>query len=112
MRHWFPSSIEANPAIQVEYRSTPWANWYQTFTTAIGAGTAPDVSTGAAYQAVQFYDQGAVAAVNDVVAALESSGALADFLPSTIERLRYDDHDVAVPWDDQHPRPLLPKGSV
>jgi multiple sugar transport system substrate-binding protein len=89
---------EANPDIQVAYRSTPWANWYQTFTTAIGAGTAPDVSTGAAYQAVQFYDQGAVAAVDDVVAALDSSGALADFLPSTIERLHYDDHYVAVPW--------------
>ena len=89
---------EANPAIQVEYRSTPWANWYQTFTTAIGAGTAPDVSTGAAYQAVQFYDQGAVAAVDDLVADLESSGALADFLPGTVERLRYDDHYVAVPW--------------
>ena len=89
---------EEYPDIQVAYRSTPWANWYQTFTTAIGAGTAPDVSTGAAYQAVQFYDQGAVAAVDDVVAALDSSGALADFLPSTIERLRYDEHYVAVPW--------------
>ncbi|MCD6031890.1 MAG: extracellular solute-binding protein family 1, partial [Thermomicrobiales bacterium] len=89
---------EANPAIQVEYRSTPWANWYQTFTTAIGAGSAPDVSTGAAYQAVQFYDQGAVAALDELVAELESSGALADFLPGTIERLRYDDHYVAVPW--------------
>ncbi|MDF3043032.1 MAG: extracellular solute-binding protein family 1 [Thermomicrobiales bacterium] len=89
---------EANPAIQVEYRSTPWANWYQTFTTAIGAGSAPDVSTGAAYQAVQFYDQGAVAAVDELVAELESSGALDDFLPGTIDRLRYDDHYVAVPW--------------
>ena len=97
---------------QVAYRSTPWANWYQTFTTAIGAGTAPDVSTGAAYQSVQFYDQGAVAAVDDVVAALESSGALADFLPGTIERLQYDDHYVAVPWADRYPRPLLPQGSV
>lgn len=89
---------EVDPNIQVEYRSTPWANWYQTFTTAIGAGSAPDVSTGAAYQAVQFYDQGAVAAVDDLVADLESSGALADFLPGTVERLRYDDHYVAVPW--------------
>ncbi len=89
---------EATPAIQVEYRSTPWANWYQTFTTAIGAGSAPDVSTGAAYQAVQFYDQGAVAAVDELVAELESTGALDDFLPGTIERLRYDDHYVAVPW--------------
>ncbi len=89
---------DENPGITVEYRSTPWSNWYQTFTTAIGAGTAPDVSTGAAYQSVQFYDQGAVAPVDDLVADLESSGALADFLPGTVERLRYDDHQIALPW--------------
>ena len=29
-----------NPGIQVQYRSVPWANWYQTYVTAIGAGTA------------------------------------------------------------------------
>lgn len=89
---------EAHPGIVVEYRSTPWNNWYQTFTTAIGAGTAPDVSTGAAYQSVQFYDQGAVSAVDDVVADWETSGALADFLPGTVDRLRFDDHHVALPW--------------
>jgi len=89
---------EEHPGIAAEYRSTPWANWYQTFTTAIGAGTAPDVSTGAAYQSVQFYDQGAVAAVDDIVAEWESSGALADFLPGTVERLRFDDHQIALPW--------------
>jgi multiple sugar transport system substrate-binding protein len=87
-----------HPGIVVDYRSTPWSNWYQTFTTAIGAGTAPDVSTGAAYQSVQFYDQGAVAAVDDVVADWESSGAIEDFLPGTVDRLRYDDHQVALPW--------------
>lgn len=87
-----------NPGIVVDYRSTPWANWYQTFTTAIGAGTAPDVSTGAAYQSVQFYDQGAVSAVDDVVAEWEASGALDDFLPGTVDRLRFDDHQVALPW--------------
>ena len=89
---------QEHPGIAAEYRSTPWSNWYQTFTTAIGAGTAPDVSTGAAYQSVQFYDQGAVAAVDDIVAEWESSGALADFLPGTVERLRFDDHQVALPW--------------
>ena len=89
---------EEHPGIAAEYRSTPWANWYQTFTTAIGAGTAPDVSTGAAYQSVQFYDQGAVAAVDDIVAEWESSGTLADFLPGTVERLRFDDHQIALPW--------------
>lgn len=82
----------------VEYRSTPWANWYQTFTTAIGAGTAPDVSTGAGFQAVQFYDQGAVATLDDVVAQMRADGSIADFLPGTIERLQYDGHYVALPW--------------
>ena len=36
----------------------PWANWYQTYSTAIAAGTAPDVSTGAGYQAIQFRRHG------------------------------------------------------
>jgi multiple sugar transport system substrate-binding protein len=89
---------EENPDIKVEYRSTPWSNWYQTFATAIGAGTAPDVSTGAGYQAVQFYDQGAIAALDDLIADFEADGSLDDFLPGTIERMRYDDHYVAMPW--------------
>jgi multiple sugar transport system substrate-binding protein len=89
---------EENPDIQVEYRSTPWSNWYQTFATAIGAGTAPDVSTGAGYQAVQFYDQGAIAALDDLIAEFEADGSLDDFLPGTIDRMRYDDHYVAMPW--------------
>ena len=89
---------EANPGIQVEYQSTPWASWYQTFTTAIGAGTAPDVSTGAAYQSVQFYDQGAVAPVDDLIAELEEEGVLEDFLPGTVETMQYDGHYVALPW--------------
>jgi multiple sugar transport system substrate-binding protein len=49
---------QQHPDITVTYRSIPWTNWYQTFVTAIGSGTAPDISTGAGYQAVQLYDQG------------------------------------------------------
>ena len=36
-----------------------------------GAGTAPDVSTGAGYQSVQLYDQGAIRPVDDVIAELK-----------------------------------------
>jgi len=89
---------QEHPTIQVEYRSVPWNNWYQTFTTAIGSGTAPDVSTGAGYQAAQFYDQGAVAPLDDLVEEMRADGDLEDFLPGTVERLRYDDHYVALPW--------------
>ncbi len=88
----------ANPKVQVRYRSVPWANWYQTFVTAIGAGTAPDLSTGAGYQAVQLYDMGAIRPLDDVVAEMKASGELDDFAPGTVERLRYDGHTVAIPW--------------
>ena len=87
-----------NPTIEVEYRSIPWSDWYQTFLTAIGSGSAPDLSTGAGYQAVQLYDQGAIRPVDDLIAELKASGEADDFLPGTIDTLRYEDKYVAVPW--------------
>jgi multiple sugar transport system substrate-binding protein len=84
--------------IEVEYRSVPWSDWYQTFLTAIGSGTAPDLSTGAGYQAVQLYDQGAIRPLDDLVEELKASGDADDFLPGTVDTLRYDDKYVALPW--------------
>lgn len=88
----------ANPAIQVKYRSVAWTNWYQTFVTAIGAGTPPDISTGAGYQAAQLYDMGAIRPLDDVIAELKATGDADDFLPGTIDKLRYDNHTMALPW--------------
>jgi len=88
----------ANPKVQVRYRSIPWSNWYQTFVTAIGAGTAPDLSTGAGYQAVQLYDMGAIRTLDDLMAEMKASGEIDDFAPGTVERLRYDNHAVALPF--------------
>jgi len=87
-----------NGAIEVEYRSVPWADWYQTYLTAIGSGTAPDISTGAGYQSVQFYDQGAIRPLDDLVEELKAAGEADDFLPGTIDTLRYDDKYVSIPW--------------
>lgn len=87
-----------NPGIQVNYRSIPWSNWYQTFVTAISAGTAPDISTGAGYQAVQLYDSDAILPIDDVIAELRSNGQADDFLPGSIDTLHYDNHYVALPW--------------
>ena len=89
---------KAHPGIQVEYRTIPWNNWYQTFLTAVGSGTAPDLSTGAGYQAVQLYDQGAIRPIDDVIADLKKDGEFDDFQPGTIDTLRYDNHYVALPW--------------
>jgi multiple sugar transport system substrate-binding protein len=89
---------QEHPDITVTYRSIPWNNWYQTFLTAIGSGTAPDVSTGAGYQAVQLYDQGAILPIDDVISQWKTDGKLDDFLPKTIDTLKYDNHYVALPW--------------
>jgi multiple sugar transport system substrate-binding protein len=88
-----------NPKIQVQYRSVPWANWYQTYATAISAGTAPDVSTGAGYQSIQFHDMGAIRPMNDVIADFKKSGDLNDFVPGSVEKLKAGDEYFALPWN-------------
>jgi multiple sugar transport system substrate-binding protein len=85
--------------VKVTYQSTPWANWYQTFLTAIGSGTAPDISTGAGYQAVYFYSQGAILPIDDVIADLKSAGKADDVVAGGIETLKWDNHYVAIPWN-------------
>jgi multiple sugar transport system substrate-binding protein len=88
-----------HPKIQVKYRSVPWSNWYQTYTTAIASGTAPDLSTGAGYQAVQFSSMEAIRPMDDLIDELKQSGDLNDFSPGSVEKLRYDGHYVALPWN-------------
>jgi len=89
---------QEHPDITVTYRSVPWSNWYQTFLTAVGSGTAPDLSTGAGYQAVQFFDQDAILPIDDVISEWKANGKLDDFLPKTVDTLKYKDHYVALPW--------------
>ena len=88
-----------NPKIQVQYRSVPWANWYQTYSTAIAAGTAPDVSTGAGYQAIQFHDMGAIKPMNAVITDFTSSGDIKDFVPGSVEKLKAGNDYFALPWN-------------
>jgi multiple sugar transport system substrate-binding protein len=88
-----------NPKIQVKYRSIPWSNWYQTYATAIASGTAPDISTGAGYQAVQFTSMEAIRPMDDVIADMKQSGDLDDFFPGSVEKLKFDGHYVALPWN-------------
>jgi multiple sugar transport system substrate-binding protein len=83
-----------NPNVKVVYRSVPWSNWYETFVTAIASGSAPDISTGGGFQAVQFYDQDAILPVDDVVKQIGDS----EFEASTLDAMKYDNHYVGLPW--------------
>jgi len=76
------------------YQSIPWANFVQTYSSAIASNTGPAVSSGAGYQALQFFDQGAIAPADNLVSKLQGQ----DFLEGTIEPLKYQNQYVAVPW--------------
>ncbi|KQT01677.1 ABC transporter substrate-binding protein [Rhizobium sp. Leaf391] len=84
--------------IHVTYRSVPWASWYETYVTAIASGSAPDLSTGAGFQAVQFYDMDAIYPVDELVDEMTKDGGAADFAPGSLDAVKYDGHYVALPW--------------
>ena len=89
----------SHPNIKVKYQSTPWSNWYQTFATAIASGTAPDISTGAGYQAFQFAQIDAILPIDDLVEEMRAAGELAAYPDSTIEPLKVDGKQIAFPWN-------------
>lgn len=81
----------------VRYQSIPWANWYQTFTSAAASKTTPAVSTGAAFLPFYFLESGAVTPADDLVDRLESSGKN-DFLPGLLDSMKTSKGYAAVPW--------------
>jgi multiple sugar transport system substrate-binding protein len=80
--------------IHVTYRSMPWTNWYETYVTAIASGSAPDISTGGGFQAVQFFAMDAIYPMDDLIAQMNP----ADFAPGALEAMQYDGHYVALPF--------------
>jgi multiple sugar transport system substrate-binding protein len=84
--------------INVVYRGTPWANWFQTFTTAIGSGTQPDISTGASFMGAQFYASHDVLALDDLVDEVKKNGQYNDYLPGVFAPMQYQGHTITWPW--------------
>ncbi|MGV8897119.1 MAG: ABC transporter substrate-binding protein [Rhodoglobus sp.] len=82
-----------------EYQSIPWQNWLQTFSSAIAAKTGPAVSTGGAFQSLQYFVQDAIHPADGVIKKLKASGAYDDFLPGTIDKFKYNDSYTALPWN-------------
>ncbi|SHN39522.1 ABC transporter substrate-binding protein [Cryptosporangium aurantiacum] len=79
---------------KVTYQSLPWANFVQTFSSAIASNTGPAVSSGGGFQALQFFTQDAIAPADNLVKKLKTQ----DFIPETIEFLKYQGTYFAVPW--------------
>ncbi|WP_114854342.1 ABC transporter substrate-binding protein [Brachybacterium sp. YJGR34] len=84
-------------ALGVTYQSIPWANWYQTFSSAVASGTGPAVSTGAAFQPFSFLEDSAVVPADGAIALLEEQGK-ADFLPGLLESMHTEQGYAGIPW--------------
>jgi multiple sugar transport system substrate-binding protein len=87
----------AGGALGVRYQSIPWANWYQTFTSAAASGTTPAVSSGAAFLPFYFLEQGVAAPADNLVSKLQKDGKN-DFLPGLLDAMKTDGGYAAVPW--------------
>ncbi len=89
-----------NPGIKVNYTNKSWDNWYQTFAQAVGAGSAPDVSTGGGFQPFGLQqDANAILPLNDLIDKWKSDGTANDFTPGILDYYKDAKGDIlAVPW--------------
>jgi multiple sugar transport system substrate-binding protein len=89
-----------NPTIKVNYTNKSWDNWYQTFAQAVGAGSAPDVSTGGGFQPFGLeQDADAILPLNDLVDEWKSDGTADDFTEGMLDYYKDADGNIlAIPW--------------
>lgn len=79
------------------YQIIQWANFNQTYSSAIASKTGPAVSSGGGFQAFQYGAQGAIAMADDLLATWKKDGTYDDFLPGTVDPFKTDKGYVAVP---------------
>lgn len=92
---------EEHPDIHVTYQPIQWQNYYQTFLTAVTGGAAPDVSTGAFPQAVQYAAMDEILDLSPILEKWkeENNPVLDDFLPDILEMERYEGVLAGIPWN-------------
>ncbi len=85
-----------NPAT---YQVIQWANFTQTFSSAVASNTGPAVSSGGGTQAFQFEAQGKIAYADDLLDSWKKNGLYDDFLPGLIDTMKVDKGYAAVPYN-------------
>ena len=80
------------------YQEIQWANFTQTFSSAIASNTGPAVSTGGGFQAFQYAQQGKIAYADNVIAAFKKDGTYDDFLANQVEAMKTAAGYAAIPW--------------
>jgi multiple sugar transport system substrate-binding protein len=83
----------------VTYQQIQWANFTQTFSTAVAANSGPAVSSGGGTQAFLFESQGKIAYADHLLETWKSNGLYNDFLPGLIDTLKTKNGYAAVPYN-------------
>jgi len=86
------------PNLAATYQEIQWANFTQTFSSAIASKTGPAVSTGGGFQAFQYAQQGAIAYADNLVASFKKDGTYDDFLPNLVDAMKTANGYAAIPW--------------
>jgi multiple sugar transport system substrate-binding protein len=84
---------------QVTYQQIQWANFVQTFSTAVAANNGPAVSSGGGTTAFLFEDQGKIAYADDLLDSWKKNGLYDDFLPGVVDTLKTKNGYAAVPYN-------------
>ncbi|AMM22539.1 sugar ABC transporter substrate-binding protein [Frondihabitans sp. PAMC 28766] len=81
------------------YQVIQWANFTQTFSSAIASNTGPAVSSGGGTQAFQFAAQNKIAYADDLLDSWKKNGIYDDFLPGLIDTMKTDKGYAAIPYN-------------
>ncbi|ARC57562.1 hypothetical protein AS850_10800 [Frondihabitans sp. 762G35] len=81
------------------YQVIQWANFTQSFSSAIASNTGPAVSSGGGTQAFQFEDQGKIAYADNLLETWKKNGIYDDFLPGLVDTLKVSKGYAAVPYN-------------
>lgn len=81
------------------YQAIQWANFNQTFSSALASKTGPAISSGGGTQAFQFAKQGFIAPADGLIEGWKSNGIYDDFLPGVLDTMKTEAGYVAVPYN-------------
>jgi multiple sugar transport system substrate-binding protein len=84
---------------KVGYQEIQWANFTQTFSSAVASNTGPAVSSGGGTQAFQFAEQGKIAYADDLLDSWKKNGIYDDFLDGLVDTMKTDKGYAAVPYN-------------
>lgn len=84
---------------KVQYRQVQWANFTQTYSTAVAGNSGPAVSSGGGTQAFLFESQKKIAYADDLLDSWKKNGIYDDFLPGLVDTLKTANGYAAVPYN-------------